>query len=95
MANHRGNTDWQMRAACRGPERDAFYPPSQFEPKRERESREAKAKIVCSTCDVRQPCLDYAIAIKENQGVWGGLNEAERKQYAAQLRRTPSVSAGQ
>jgi hypothetical protein len=24
--------------------------------------------------------LDYAIRIKEPHGIWGGLNEAERKQ---------------
>jgi WhiB family redox-sensing transcriptional regulator len=92
VATHRSGGDWQARAACRGPEREAFYPPTQFEPKRERDQREAKAKLVCGTCDVRQHCLDYAIAINETQGVWGGLNEAERRQYAAQLRRTTATT---
>jgi WhiB family redox-sensing transcriptional regulator len=28
---------------------------------------------------VRRDCLDYAIAIREPHGIWGGLNESERK----------------
>jgi hypothetical protein len=29
---------------------------------------------------VLQDCLDYAIRIRETNGIWGGLNETERKQ---------------
>jgi hypothetical protein len=29
---------------------------------------------------VRVQCLDYAIRIQEPHGIWGGLNEMERKQ---------------
>jgi hypothetical protein len=32
---------------------------------------------------VRQPCLDYAVKIREPHGIWGGLNELERKQLLA------------
>jgi WhiB family redox-sensing transcriptional regulator len=28
---------------------------------------------------VRNECLDYAIRIREPHGIWGGLNEVERK----------------
>jgi WhiB family redox-sensing transcriptional regulator len=28
---------------------------------------------------VRQPCLEYALATREAHGVWGGLNETERR----------------
>jgi WhiB family transcriptional regulator, redox-sensing transcriptional regulator len=28
---------------------------------------------------VKKPCLEYALQIREPHGVWGGLNEAERK----------------
>jgi WhiB family redox-sensing transcriptional regulator len=31
-------------------------------------------------CAVREPCLEYALAIKEPHGIWGGLNELERRQ---------------
>ena len=32
----------------------------------------AAAKAVCSTCAVREPCLQGAIARREPWGVWGG-----------------------
>ena len=74
---------WQVRASCRGPQAAVFFPPSSFERKDEKEAREARAKEICATCPVRKPCLDYAIRIKEPHGIWGGLNEVERKQVLA------------
>ncbi|CAN5824121.1 hypothetical protein BH24ACT3_BH24ACT3_16590 [soil metagenome] len=56
-----------------------FFPPSSFERKDEKLEREGRAKDICATCSVRQPCLDYAVSIREPHGIWGGLNEAERK----------------
>jgi WhiB family redox-sensing transcriptional regulator len=70
---------WQARAACRGPQSIAFFPPSHAERKEEKLSREARAKEICSECRVRVDCLDYAIRIREPHGIWGGLNEMERK----------------
>ena len=70
---------WQTKAACRGPQSAAFFPPSHFERKDEKEAREARAKSICASCPVRQPCLDYALRIREPHGIWGGLNELERK----------------
>ena len=43
-------------------------------------AREARAKEICATCTVRGACLEYAIRIREPHGIWGGLNEIERKQ---------------
>jgi WhiB family redox-sensing transcriptional regulator len=56
-----------------------FFPPSHAERKEEKLSREARAKDICSECRVRLDCLDYAIRIREPHGIWGGLNEMERK----------------
>lgn len=71
---------WQTKGACRGPQSAVFFPPSSFERKDEKEAREARAKTICASCTVRQPCLDYAIEIRESHGIWGGLNEQERRQ---------------
>jgi len=71
--------DWQLKAACRGPDSSFFFPPSNFERKDEKEEREEIAKAICHTCPVRRPCLDYALQIREPHGIWGGLNEVERK----------------
>ena len=73
---------WQHRAACKGPQSAVFFPPTQVERKDEREERESRAKAICRGCPVQAPCLDYALDIREPHGIWGGLNETERKQVA-------------
>ncbi len=70
---------WQLKAACRGPQSRVFFPPAHFERKDETLEREDRAKAICSTCAVRQECLDYALRIREQHGIWGGLNENERR----------------
>ena len=70
---------WQPRAACRGPQAEVFFPPTQTERKHDRLDRERRAKAICGLCPVRTECLDYAVAIREPHGIWGGLNETERK----------------
>lgn len=74
---------WQVKAACRGPQAAIFFPPSHFERKDEKEARENRAKGICTACSVRKPCLEYALGIREPHGIWGGLNEAERKKLLA------------
>ena len=70
---------WHARAACRGPQTEVFFPPPDNERKDERIRRERQAKAICRTCPVREACLDYAIRIREPHGIWGGLNELERR----------------
>jgi WhiB family redox-sensing transcriptional regulator len=71
---------WQEKAACRGPQAEVFFPPSHAERKDEKAARESRAKGICAECRVRDDCLGYAIRIREPHGIWGGLNELERKQ---------------
>jgi WhiB family redox-sensing transcriptional regulator len=75
---------WQMKAACRGPESSIFFPPSWSERRDERERREARAKAICAACPVCSECLDFALRVREPHGIWGGLNEAERRSRLAQ-----------
>ena len=69
---------WQDAGACRGPQASVFFPPPHFERKVERLARERQAKRICSSCLVKDECLEYAVTIGEPHGVWGGLNERER-----------------
>ena len=85
MVANQGEELWQARAACRGPQAVVFFPPSHAERKDERILRERSAKGICRSCGVRQDCLDYALRIREPHGIWGGLNEAERKQLLERL----------
>ena len=61
---------WQREASCRGPESVLFFPPTLAERRLERELRESRAKRICNDCPVREPCLDYALVIREPHGIW-------------------------
>jgi WhiB family redox-sensing transcriptional regulator len=74
---------WQRSAACRGPLSLLFFPPAEFEPKDDRQARESRAKAICAECQVRSECLQFALRTCEPHGVWGGLNELERKALGA------------
>jgi len=70
---------WQRLAACRGEDSSFYFAPSYFENRSEKLAREAVAKRICAVCPVRELCLDYALETREAHGVWGGLNETERR----------------
>ncbi len=70
---------WQARAACRGRHASMFFPPSHGERRDDRSERERLAKAICMPCPVRQACLDYALRTGEPHGIWGGMNEVERR----------------
>lgn len=74
------STEWQQHGRCRDTDASVFFPPPTFEHKPDREAREAKAKAICAECPVRISCLEWALAVDEPYGVWGGHSEAERKQ---------------
>lgn len=75
----RNDDAWQVRAACRGPQAVVFFPPSTTERKDEKIEREARARAICNECPVLDPCLDFAVTIREPHGIWGGRTEAERR----------------
>jgi WhiB family redox-sensing transcriptional regulator len=39
--------------------------------------REQQAKALCDACPVLGPCLEYALATGQREGIWAGLNEEE------------------
>lgn len=73
---------WQRAAACRDVDTSLFFAPNYFEKRRQKDAREAKAKSFCLGCPARETCLEYALKINEEHGVWGGLNEMERRALA-------------
>jgi WhiB family transcriptional regulator, redox-sensing transcriptional regulator len=72
---------WAEMAACRGSEGSVFFAPDSSERKDERVARELVAKRICAGCCVREECLESALARHESHGVWGGLNELERRSF--------------
>jgi WhiB family redox-sensing transcriptional regulator len=73
---------WQTEAACRGSDANVFFSPPHVETKEERVARESRAKAICGECAVRRACLDFSIVTREPHGIWGGLNELERRHVA-------------
>jgi len=68
--------DWWKSAACQDADPELFFPVSAVGPGRE---DIARAKAVCASCLVRQPCLEFARATHQVHGVWGGMTEEERR----------------
>lgn len=62
---------WQSDALCAQTDPEAFFP--------EKGGSTRDAKRICTTCDVRGECLDYALQNDERFGIWGGLSERERR----------------
>jgi WhiB family redox-sensing transcriptional regulator len=63
--------EWQDRALCAETDPEAFFP--------EKGGSTREAKRICSGCEVRAQCLEYALAHDERFGIWGGLSERERR----------------
>lgn len=62
---------WQERALCAQTDPEAFFP--------EKGGSTREAKRICLGCEVRDECLEYALAHDERFGIWGGLSERERR----------------
>lgn len=62
---------WQERALCAQTDPEAFFP--------EKGGSTREAKRICLGCEVRDACLEYALANDERFGIWGGLSERERR----------------
>lgn len=65
---------------------DLFFPASE-----EDHEQIQAAKTICSRCPVRQACLQFALAQGEDEGIWGGLTAAERREVAVLRRRGPAA----
>jgi WhiB family redox-sensing transcriptional regulator len=69
-------SDWRLQAACRELDTELFFPVGRAAPARLQVER---AKSVCRTCVVVEACLQHALTVGEHHGVWGGLDEEERR----------------
>lgn len=64
------NYDWISQARCAAQDCDGLY---------EQGPVQKEARLICAECTVRLECLVDALERRENFGVWGGLNERERR----------------
>jgi WhiB family redox-sensing transcriptional regulator len=62
---------WQTDSLCAQTDPEAFFP--------EKGGSTRDAKKICTSCEVKTECLEYALANDERFGIWGGLSERERR----------------
>jgi WhiB family redox-sensing transcriptional regulator len=82
--------DWRKGASCRDTDPDLFFP---IGTTGQAIDQIEAARSVCLACEVREPCLEFALATNQESGVWGGTSEEERRKLrkawlAARRRRT-------
>lgn len=77
-------TAWIERAACIGEDPELFFPVGSTAPA---VRQAARAKRVCAACPVRGECLRWSLDTCQDAGVWGGLDEEERRVIRRQRRR--------
>ncbi len=68
--------DWRNEASCKDADPDLFFPIGTTGVAIDQVDA---AKRICTTCAVREPCLEFALASNQDAGVWGGLTEDERR----------------
>lgn len=67
---------WRDEAACIGMDTRIFFPIGETGTALH---QVLLAKQTCAACPVREECLEFAIATIQNDGVWGGTTEDERR----------------
>ena len=82
--------NWTLSAVCAQIDPEIFFPlPG---------SNGALAKRICGTCPVRSECLDAALEVREEFGVWGGTNVTDRLRMLQDIHgpdfRWPSENSG-
>lgn len=81
---------WQELAACAGMDTDLFFPqeniggPQKGKGVSGEKERVKRALDVCRECPVRRECLLYSIELNCTHGIFGGMDAAERRNYAAE-----------
>lgn len=73
---------WQNQAPCSGHDPDLFFDAAERDP-----GAADLAKDICHTCPIRLQCLDRAMLLSEDYGIWGGLTPVERGRYRPEWER--------
>jgi WhiB family redox-sensing transcriptional regulator len=81
--------EWIEGARCLEEDPDLFFPTGTTGPAIEQIRR---AKAVCAGCHVRETCLEWALTTCQDAGVWGGLDEEERRVIRRARRREAALA---
>ena len=76
--------DWRRNAACTSHHPELFFPIGTAGPALAQLER---ARQICRSCPVRLACLEWAIDVGADDGIWGGLSAQERQSLRRRRRR--------
>jgi WhiB family redox-sensing transcriptional regulator len=79
---------WVAEARCVGEDPELFFPVGTTGPASHQVDA---AKRICGSCAVRPDCLEWALTTCQDAGVWGGLDEEERREIRRARRRAAAV----
>jgi WhiB family transcriptional regulator, redox-sensing transcriptional regulator len=71
--------DWRSDAACHDHPKADWWFGSYAE-------QQEAAAVCVDVCPVREPCLEFAIATRQDFGVWGGLTDDQRRSLTRRSR---------
>lgn len=78
---------WRARALCRNYDLNAFYPTPMDS------NAKAAALMICGDCPVQMDCLDWALAVNDQEAVLGGMTVNERRRIRAERRQAEQGAA--
>jgi len=76
-------SSWRDVGSCRDSDPNLFYPVGRG---RAALDRAEEAKLVCRACPSREPCLAFAIATRQELGIWGGTLPEDRRRLRQRRR---------
>jgi hypothetical protein len=57
----------------------SWFPPDVEHKERSKNFDSTPAKQICRRCPFRAPCLEYSLRENQKYGIWGGLDERQRR----------------
>lgn len=66
--------DWQQDALCGQTDPEQFFPP--------RGGSTVKAQRICAACPVREQCLEWAMRVRPEYGMYAGLSTVQIRKLA-------------
>jgi WhiB family transcriptional regulator, redox-sensing transcriptional regulator len=75
---------WVAQAGCVREDPDLFFPVGTSGSALLQVER---AKAICAACPVRDACLEWSLTTCQDAGVWGGLDEEQRREIRRARRR--------
>jgi WhiB family transcriptional regulator, redox-sensing transcriptional regulator len=69
---------WQDHGLCKDEDTEIFFL-EHGQRGHEKAARESRALSVCGACPVRTACLEHALTVPEQYGVWGGMTVEQRQ----------------